>query len=217
VLSHGHLDHTWGLAPLIQLYIEAMVEKRAVKRPSLVAHPDVLASRRLGDIPEIGTMLSADKLAPYYDLQFSRVPIRLSERLIFLGEIERRTAFEAQKPIGSIVENGEQRPDTLLDDSALVYQAEQGLVIITGCSHSGICNIVEYARKITGEPRVLDIIGGFHLLEPSAQQLQGTIEYIKAIKPEQVHACHCTDLPSKIELARSLPLKEVGVGLVLTF
>ena len=90
-------------------------------------------------------------------------------------------------------------------------------MIITGCSHSGICNIVEYARKVTGEPRVVDIIGGFHLLEPSAQQLQRTLEYLQVIKPEQVHVCHCTDLPSKIALGRLLPLKEVGVELVLTF
>ena len=81
----------------------------------------------------------------------------------------------------------------------------------------GVCNIVEYARKVTGEQRVVDIIGGFHLLEPSAQQLQRTLEYLQVIKPEQVHVCHCTDLPSKIALGRLLPLKEVGVELVLTF
>jgi len=217
VLSHGHLDHTWGLAPLIQLYTEGIVEKRAVKRPRLVAHPHVFISRRLGDIPEIGAMLSAVKLAPFFELQFSREPLQLTERLTFLGEIERVTSFERRRPIGSIVRSGVERPDVLLDDSALVYQSEQGLVIITGCSHSGICNIVAYARKVTGEARVVDIIGGFHLLEPSEQQLQGTIDYLASVKPESVHACHCTDLKSKIALARSLSLKEVGVGLVLEY
>ena len=47
VLSHGHLDHTWGLAPLIQLYTEGIIEKGAVKRPSLVAHPGVLAQQTI--------------------------------------------------------------------------------------------------------------------------------------------------------------------------
>ena len=47
-------------------------------------------------------MLSAEKLASFFDLQFSREPVRLTERLIFLGEIERVTDFEAQKPLGAI-------------------------------------------------------------------------------------------------------------------
>ncbi len=217
VLSHGHLDHTWGLAPLIQLFTEGIVEKRAVKRPSLVAHPGVLASKRYRDLPEIGSLLSAEKLAAFFDLQLSRAPRQLTQNLLFLGEIERVTDFEAQKPLGVVVENGMERDDTLLDDSPLVYRSPNGLVLITGCSHSGICNIVEYARKVTGEHRVLDIIGGFHLLDPSEQQLAGTIGYLENVKPESVHACHCTDLKSKIELAGSLPLKEVGVGLVLTY
>ena len=217
VLSHGHLDHTWGMAPLIQHYTGALIEKRAVKRPRLVAHPGVLTSRRFRDLPQIGAMLPAESLTPFFDLQFSREPVHLSERLIFLGEIARRTPFEAHKPLGAIVENGVERPDTLPDDSALVYKAAQGLVIITGCSHSGICNIVAAAQQVTGEKRVLDIIGGFHLLQPSEQQLKGTLIFLSAIHPGCVHACHCTDLPSKIALAGVLPLKEVGVGLVLDY
>ena len=217
VLSHGHLDHTWGLAPLVQLYSEGIIEKRAVKRPRLVAHPHVLASRRLDDVPEIGSMLSAEKLAAFFDLQFSREPLQLTDRLTFLGEIGRCTDFEAQKPIGAILDNGMEVADSLLDDSALVYRAPAGLVIITGCSHSGICNIVAHAQQVTGEQRVLDIIGGFHLLDPSEQQLKGTLDFLSAVQPGCVHACHCTDLHSKIALASALPLKEVGVGLVLAY
>lgn len=217
VLSHGHLDHTWGLSSLIQLYTEEIIERGTVKRPSLVAHPAVLASKRYRNLPEIGALLPAEKLASFFELQLSKKPVSLTERLIFLGEIERVTDFEAQKSLGVVVENGIERDDTLVEDSALVYRSPNGLVIITGCSHSGICNIVEYARKVTGEQKVVDIIGGFHLLDPSEQQLQGTIDYLASVKPESVHACHCTDLPSKNALARSLPIREVGVGLVLTY
>ena len=91
------------------------------------------------------------------------------------------------------------------------------MVVITGCSHSGICNIVEYAKKMCGDERVIDIIGGLHLLDPSHEQLEGTIRYLTAVNPEMVHACHCTDLMSKIALSRSLNLKEVGVGLILEY
>jgi 7,8-dihydropterin-6-yl-methyl-4-(beta-D-ribofuranosyl)aminobenzene 5'-phosphate synthase len=217
VLSHGHLDHTWGLTSLIQLYTEGIIERREVKRPGFVAHPDVFYSRKYRNLPEISTLLPADKLARYFDLQLSRIPKQLTENLLFLGEIERTTGFEAKDAVGMVVENEQERDDFLLDDSAIVYRSPKGLVIITGCSHSGICNIVEYARKVCGDQRVVDIIGGFHLLEASRKKLQMTTRYLKAVNPQSVHACHCTDLKAKIEMSRALDLAEVGVGLVLEY
>ncbi|MCK4458652.1 MAG: MBL fold metallo-hydrolase, partial [Methanosarcinales archaeon] len=93
----------------------------------------------------------------------------------------------------------------------------EGLVIVTGCSHTGICNIIEYAKKVCGDDRVVDIIGGFHLLDPSEEQLQGTLEYMKELQPETVHASHCTDLNSKMVLSRVVDIREVGVGLRLVY
>jgi len=217
VLSHGHLDHTWGLDPLVRLYLEGMIENLPVKRPRLIAHPLALASRRLDNLPEIGSLLSEEKLAGFFDLRFSRAPVEVTERLVFLGEIERTNAFEAQRPMGTIRDKGNERDDFLLDDSALVYRADAGLVIITGCSHAGICNIVEYAKKICHEERIVDIVGGFHLLEPPPEQLEGTVRYMKSLRPGAVHACHCTDLNSKMALAQVVDLREVGVGLTLTY
>ncbi len=82
---------------------------------------------------------------------------------------------------------------------------------------AGICNIVEQAKKLCKEERVIDIIGGLHLLDPSKEQLQGTLEYMKKLNPKQMHACHCTDLNSKIALSKVVNLKEVGVGLDLEY
>ncbi|MEA3440005.1 MAG: MBL fold metallo-hydrolase [Chloroflexota bacterium] len=217
VLSHGHLDHTWGLFPLVQLYTEGMIEQHQQKRSRLVTHPNTLSTRRLGDLPEIGSLLLEDKLSGYFDLELSRKPVHLTERLIYLGEIERTNEFEAQQPIGKVLAGGVETDDFLVDDSALVYRSPGGLVIISGCAHSGICNIVEYARKVCDDDRVVDIIGGFHLLDPPKEQLQSTIEYMKSLRPGSVHACHCTDLNSKIALAGVVDLMEVGVGLTLEY
>ena len=153
----------------------------------------------------------------HFDVELSREPVNLTERLVFLGEIERTNDFEAKNPMGRILDSGVEKDDFLFDDSALAYKSSAGLVIVTGCSHAGICNIVEYARKVCSDDRVVDIIGGFHLLDPSVEQLEGTIEYMKSLRPGAVHACHCTDLNSKIALSRVVDLKEVGVGMTLKY
>ncbi len=217
VLSHSHLDHTWGLVPLIALYTEAIIEGMYHKRPTLVAHPSTFVTRTLGDLGEIGSIVSQRKLARHFDLRLSRDPVWLTERLVFLAEIERRTEFEARCAIGQVVMDGAQRADYVMEDSALAYKSSRGLVIITGCSHAGICNIVAHAQDVCGDDRVADIVGGFHLLDPSEEQLQGTLTYMEALQPARVHACHCTDLNSKIALSRVVDLKEVGVGLTLEY
>ena len=217
VLSHSHLDHTWGLVPLLRLYTEAKIEGLPVSRPTLVTHPETLAPRTLDALPQIGSLLSQDELARHFKLQLSRAPVHLTERLVFLGEIERTHAFEAQHPIGRVVKDGVERDDWVIEDSALAYRSPQGLVIITGCSHAGICNIVDHARRVCGEERVVDIIGGLHLLDPPAEQLEGTLAYMASLRPAAVHACHCTDLNAKIALAGVVHLQAVGVGLTLEY
>jgi len=217
VLSHAHLDHTWGLIPLIRLYTEGIIEELHVKKPTLVTHPLTLSARTFGDLVEIGSILQEDKLSGYFHLELSREPVYLTKHLVFLGEIERTNEFEAKNPMGKILENGIEKDDFLIDDSALAYKSPEGLIIITGCSHAGICNIVEYAKRVCGDDRVVDIIGGFHLLDPPAEQLRKTIAYMKSLRPSSVHACHCTDLNSKIALSRVVHLKEVGVGLTLEY
>ncbi len=217
VLSHGHMDHTWGLVALIQHWAAAILEGQTVRTPVLVAHPLALSSRRYGDVAEIGSLLSEDELSRHFEFRLSRAPVELTERLVFLGEIPRTTDFEAQLPMGKVrLESGEE-DDYVLDDSALVYKSPEGLVVITGCSHAGICNIVEYAREVCSDERIIDIVGGLHLLDPSESCLAGTVEYLRSVGPGRVHACHCTDLRSKIALARVVELEDVGVGLTLEY
>ena len=217
VLSHGHLDHSWGLFHLVRFYSENLILGRQVRKPALVAHPAVFASRAFESVPEIGSALKEDVLAKFFDIHFTKEPYRLTDKLTFLGEIERLNDFEALEGVGTIEQDGQPVPDRIMDDSALVYIGDQGLVVITGCSHAGICNIVEQAKRIGGEQRIADIVGGFHLLNPSKVQMQGTLAYFKDLKADCVHACHCTDLQSKIELAKVARLAEVGVGLKLQF
>lgn len=216
VLSHGHLDHTWGLAALLQLFTEAEIEHLPWRKPRLVAHPLVFSPRKLAE-SEIGSMLTQDTLLRFFDLELHTQPFTLTPNLVFLGQIERINTYEGSLPLGTVPINGIEQDDYILDDTALACKVKDGLVIITGCSHAGICNIVEQARRVCAQEQVADIIGGFHLLDPPAHQLDGTLNYMETLQPAVLHACHCTDLKSKIALARVVNLEEVGVGLELEF
>jgi 7,8-dihydropterin-6-yl-methyl-4-(beta-D-ribofuranosyl)aminobenzene 5'-phosphate synthase len=225
VLSHGHIDHTWGLMALMRLYTEHNFENAALSRPAkrrkpqLIAHPAALDSKSFSGLGlgEIGSVFDADKLTRHFELRLGEEPLWLSTNLVFLGEIERSNDFEAQKPLGESIRGGHSTADMLLDDSALACKTPDGLVVISGCAHAGICNTIEQAKRICEDERILDVVGGFHLLEPSAKQMEGTLAYFAALQPQAVHACHCTSLASRIALAKVTNLQEAGTGMSLVY
>ena len=213
ILSHGHDDHTRGLAAFPAYYKN---KKKRQRLPRLLAHPEVFAKRRDGDL-SIGCPVSLGAVAENFIPELSKKPVWLTEKLVFLGAIKRNNEFEAKAPIGEIERAGSWQPDYVMDDSALVYCSDEGLVIITGCSHAGICNIISYAKEICQEERICSVIGGFHLLHTPSWQMEKTVEYLAKLKAKEIYAAHCTDLAAKIALAKELPLKEAGVGVVLSY
>jgi len=215
VLSHGHLDHMGGLVTLIRLLTEARIEDIAHQVPELIAHPLCFCPKEKLPLQNNGSILDEAEVRRQFPVNLSSQPIWITDNLVFLGEIPRRFSFEQTDPGKRriLLPDGRTEPDQLLDDSALVFRSSGGLVIITGCSHAGICTITEYAREICGEQRVTAIIGGLHLLTPSRSRLTKTGEYLQALRLQALYACHCTSLSSKIALAGYCPVQEVGVGM----
>jgi 7,8-dihydropterin-6-yl-methyl-4-(beta-D-ribofuranosyl)aminobenzene 5'-phosphate synthase len=198
VLSHGHNDHTGGLA-----FFPASERKIPV-----VAHPDAFLPKRCD-----GLDIGAPRDVGQFDLRLSKTPVMLSRHLTFLGEIPRRNDFENQTPVGECLRGDSWEKDWCRDDTALVYHGEDGLWIITGCSHAGICNITEYAKTVCGEERIAGIIGGFHLMDPHAHQTAETAQYIRKIHPRRLIPCHCTCFGAKVLLDGIVPVEEMGSGL----
>lgn len=215
VLSHGHDDHSWGIPLLIKHMTEGS-EENATK-PVFVAHPDSLAPKRI-DNHQVGATVSAAAMEAAFDMRLTEEPFWLDESAVFLGRIPRENPFEGQEPMGETFTQGAWREDHLMDDSALAFKLQEGLIIVTGCSHAGICNIVDHAIKVTGEQRILDIIGGFHLEKVGENQMQGTMKRLSEVNPAQVHPCHCTGFNAQLAMVEAkMNVKEVGVGLKISY
>lgn len=205
-ISHGHDDHTGGLKPFFEQNMGHSV--------TVVAHPDAFHAKVIDGL-SIGSPLSQASLEGVGKLVLSKVPMKVSPNITFLGEIPRVHAFEKNEPIGQRLKGDVYVPDDLLDDTAFVYQSEEGLTIITGCSHSGICNIIDYAKTVCHDERVQNVIGGFHLFKIN-ERVCRTIDFLKAQAISGLYPCHCTSFEVRAEMFKSLKVKEVGVGFELT-
>ena len=202
VISHGHDDHTGGLSNFFK-------DKREVE---LIAHPDCFNYKEDATGLYIGSPLTREKLSNVCKLNLSKQPIQVSKNIIYLGEIPTINEFEPRYSIGKCIIDDNKMDDTIVDDSEIVYKSDKGLFVITGCSHSGICNILEYAKKVCNDQRIYGVIGGFHLFDVN-KRLEKTITYLKENNIKLLYPCHCVSLKAKIEMAKELDINEVGVGL----
>ena len=146
----------------------------------------------------------------------ARELVKISKNITYLGQIPDTIDFENRKLMGQIEVDGEYKNDYIIDDSALLYETQDGIYIITGCSHSGICNIIEYAKKVSKKDNVLGIIGGTHLQEIN-NQLYKTIDYFKANNIKELYPCHCTKFYVKAEMFKYLNIKDAHVGLEINW
>lgn len=197
VLSHGHSDHGNGL--------------KFMSRGRLICHPEAFIKRYIAnskDKTHIGLPYSLKEAKEKFDIIMADKPYEIDDDIIFLGQIPRVTDFES-KSTEFIKEDGTW--DFVEDDSGLVFKMDKGLVIISGCAHSGICNIIKYAKKVTGINKVYAVIGGFHL-KGNDEITNKTIEYLKTMNIEYLSTSHCTQFPALVQFANILDSMPFKVG-----
>ena len=205
VLSHGHWDHTMGMHGLAA----------ALGRSELpvLLHPEFWSRRRVAlpgrepiELPS--TSRGALAGAGFEVVEEQQPSFLLDGSLLVTGEVDRTTEFERGFPVHQAYRDGAWQPDPLiLDDQALVAHVRgRGLVVVTGCGHSGIVNILRYVRRLTGHDRIHAVIGGFHLSGPQFEPIIApTCDALAELAPDHLVPCHCTGWRAVHALAARFP------------
>jgi 7,8-dihydropterin-6-yl-methyl-4-(beta-D-ribofuranosyl)aminobenzene 5'-phosphate synthase len=199
VLSHGHPDHYGGLL--------AVLAKSARTMP-IYLHQDIFLPKVLiTPRGRIGWKLELDQLvAAGVKLHENRGPQLVLDQALLTGTVEASTAYEKPLPNFKRKIKDREEPDPFSDEQALVANVEgRGLVVVGGCSHPGIVNMVKYAQKLTGVDKVALIIGGFHLTAHGDDLINQTIQGLKELNPELIIAGHCTGFRALTKLAAAFP------------
>ena len=217
VISHGHNDHAKGLLSLFSH--EKYAKKLKEAGIKFVTHPKTLLKKRdLGRSENtVISCLHEYDLSQYFEMNLSDKPYKISENVFFLGQIPDNYEFEGDYFIGDVLIDGEWELDYMLEDSALAIKTDDGLVIVSGCSHRGICNIVSYAKKVTGEDRIADIVGGLHLGSATQELIAETARNLSALGVDTIHACHCTGDRAIGQLSETFKSYKTLTGSVLTY
>jgi 7,8-dihydropterin-6-yl-methyl-4-(beta-D-ribofuranosyl)aminobenzene 5'-phosphate synthase len=205
VLSHGHTDHAMGILGLLE-------ESRRKGLP-FVIHPDAYIPRKLilptGVELHIPEPKRKDLLDKEVELIESIGPSMLFDGVSLVsGEVSRTTEFEKGFPIHYAMRNGEWVPDPIISDDqcVIINTRNKGLVVVTGCGHAGIINILRNAKALSGVDRIFFVMGGFHLTGSLFEPIiEPTIKELKTINPSFVVPGHCTGYKAQHKIAVELP------------
>lgn len=198
VLSHGHYDHTGNVAQALS----------RARRARLYLHQDALLSRfSIHDMPKQIGMSEAAQEAVRALSHLRRIwvslPTELSESVMLTGPVPRLSEYEDTGGPFFLDEAGK-LTDVIADDLSFWVRTRAGLVVCLGCCHAGIINTLRYAVEISGEPRILAVIGGMHLSHTSPDRLDRTVEALKAYGVSYLCPCHCTGESAMSELRQRL-------------
>ncbi|MDO9079259.1 MAG: MBL fold metallo-hydrolase, partial [Desulfuromonadales bacterium] len=134
--------------------------------------------------------------------------------------VPRRTDYEKGDPHLVVTDgHGGYCPDPLRDDLSLAITTDKGLVILLGCAHAGVINIVEHFREQSGEERICALIGGTHLGPASEEQFQATLSKLKSYRLGKIGLSHCTGLNRGAQLFQEFAGRSfyAAAGTVLEF
>ncbi len=193
ILSHNHLDHTGGLITL----------RRAVVQQ----HPAALATAHVGKgiFYDRGSKripgMKRDYEASGGKFVEHDSPVEIYPGVWLTGPIPRTFPERNWSDRGMItMPDGSKREDNIPEDMSLVIDTDRGLVVLTGCAHAGIVNILDYSRKKIREAPVHVVIGGFHLYQADDEKLKWTAGKLREFGVQNIMGAHCTGIEATYRL-----------------
>jgi len=198
VLSHGHYDHTGGLAEIL---------KKIGHEVDVVAHQDIWQEKYARDSDEtyrrIGIPFKREELEEMgARFKLTGEPFYVQRHVITTGEIPMTTEYE-EVEANLLVREGEGfRLDILADDLGLIIDTELGSVVVLGCAHRGLINTLYHVRKLTHGRPVYAVLGGTHLLNASEYRIEKTTADLKEIGVRKLGVSHCTGFQATVRLAQ---------------
>ncbi len=211
VLSHGHYDHTGSVAEVLALNpgLQVMCHPQAlrIERYSIYPHQ----TPRMIAMPARARM--AIEALPERQVTFLSQNTRLDDDMGIVSAIPRHHPLEdTGGPF--FLDKERQNADLLVDDSAMWFITADGLVILTGCCHSGLINTVNHICAVTGVQKIAGIIGGLHLHRASNARLEITRDALKSWNPDFLVPCHCSGEKAKavLHIALANKVEDGGTG-----
>jgi len=213
VLSHNHSDHTGGLLTLRK--------DVAARAPDALARVHVgrglFWSRPRGDAEgNFPLKARADYAAAGITFVEHEGPQQILPGVWLTGPVPRVHPERNWSDVGQVRTPEGLVEDTVPEDQSLVFDTDQGLVILAGCGHAGIVNTVEYARKVVRAAPIHAIVGGLHLYALNDERLNWTADQLKANGLANLVGAHCTGIEAvyRIRQRAGLDRKTAVVGSV---
>ncbi|MFW6153586.1 MAG: MBL fold metallo-hydrolase [Planctomycetota bacterium] len=214
VLSHGHYDHTGGLAGALETLGRTipLYAHPAAFEPKYARNPDG-TGRAIG-IPAADAR-AANDLA---DLRWVDRPTEIGGGITLTGPVPRTTDFEDTG--GAFFTDAAcTTGDPLTDDQAAFVDTPAGTVALLGCAHAGVINTLRTIRRLTGGRPIHAVLGGMHLLNASPERMDRTIAELDLLDIPRLLPCHCTGPAAVARLRREWPdrCEACPTGTVVTF
>jgi 7,8-dihydropterin-6-yl-methyl-4-(beta-D-ribofuranosyl)aminobenzene 5'-phosphate synthase len=190
LLSHGHYDHANGLKELLKA------------RPDLklYGHSDIFLpkySKKNSGLINRGMNINRDYVENFSPVNKAR---EIEPGFWMTGEIAVDNQEEIVRPNYKVKENDELKLDQFKDDQASFIETKAGIVVLLGCSHSGVINTLEYIKKLTADQKIAAIIGGMHLIHADRERIDAIIDYLKELDFDLLVPLHCTGFKAAARL-----------------
>lgn len=204
ILSHHHSDHTGGLLRLRQTL--GAKNSGALSRAHVA--PGIFEPRRYKDKKDgnpMPALREAYEATGAKMLEHSKAGM-LAPGVWLTGPVTRRYPEHNWSKGASIIAADGPVEDSIPEDMSLVINAEERLIVVTGCGHAGIGNILAQAREMVPGVPVRAVIGGLHLLDADEKSLSWTAKQMRKAGVEYLLGAHCTGIEAVYRLRDLLGL-----------